>query len=429
MRKRIQSAKMVFLLMAITLVAQSLAFGQKKDVSHIDAKAIVKKASENFCRSYAKNYLAFSETVMDVKSNGKYIQVMAQDALVAICDFKQKTSTASRFYEENSIRYFPLEQYVTDLIIPGTKQHLTNRSNYSNNTLAAIDKFYVEYSDDFDSNIIARYDALHIYSPLNPKMIGNYAYELESKRSNGYVIKFKTIKGFPKPMRIHTEGRLYIDLKMTVKAIEVNNMEDRYSSFMYNNYPQRHAMACNYTYIIEYKHLKDAIVTQRIVEEIQWIEPQDKTQDRYYCPCEQAPYKHPFKHKISTRHNILFSRHIIDLPEEIYKKLKSIQSTDAPNMDYMQTVNVEYWGKKWSQYSEMPQILKDLMATQEELDKQAVENLNKYNKYWTDLHIRNAKSVGISDDDIEKDIVFKKKWQSITQKLYKKYYGKEFYDR
>lgn len=262
----------------------------------------VAEAAREFRSQYFRDYISVADISKNVYSADTCIQRIHTTGLWASFDFNQNQRKC--FLNPNRAgRFLPLEVDATDLSIPETGQTLTPLSIYTGLDYPAL---LAGYRDDLDRFILLHKRAVEIYGPLNPRMVDLFSYRQVGVDDGVTAISFSGKKGFPKKTRIRGNGILYLDAEGHLVAFRMENLEDRYSSHIYDKCPGSMPRVTEDVLEVEYARADGKIWTRRVLQEIHWTEPENKKWNKYYS-AETAPYRNPFKNRISTWQEMCFT--------------------------------------------------------------------------------------------------------------------------
>lgn len=271
-------------------------------------RSVVKEASKDFSKNYADYYASFL-IVRTIKTNGVFREVQCAVGTFASVNFNQKTTTKLYFDDKNAMgRLYVCDSFVSETLFPNKNEVNPTLSVISKDPQKDEDAFKVNYSSMFDVSALDRKRAIEIFSPLNPKMVGDYVYENGGKAKVGgknvRVVKFSSkSKKISIKNRIICSGSLFIDDDCRVRKVVVRDMDDRFTKDL-RNFSEK-TVVTPYTYTITYGEVNGKIYTAGIKQELRWELPENHS-DKLYC-AEVNSCRNPFRNHLATNFTMTFS--------------------------------------------------------------------------------------------------------------------------
>lgn len=381
----------------------------------------VQNMAKDFSTNYIQDYISIAETYKIVNSDGVPIQFMAQTALLGSFNFNQNTKTVY-YLDKGQPVYSALDSYVSDIFIPNSNEKISAMSLISNNN--DINSVIFDYTVDLDQNMLLRKRGVEIYGPLNPIMIKKYHYRIEYKDDELVIIAYKS-KGnhFSKLMRINGSGHLYINPHNgRIRKITCDNLEDRYSSYIYYNDVNRMKDITANSFEITYTTDLGGIVAQELTQEIKWMKPMRITQDDGYYVPEIPPYKTPYKYNLSSICKMCLCEPL--LYTDTAKNYLNKKTTYG--LSYIKNIDFDYWHKKLAQIDEIANFCEQ-HGGYIEIDKQAEKMNNLLLEQAGYIYMENSKALSLNDAEIKriKDnyILLSDRTREVFQTIYSKEYN------
>lgn len=370
---RIKTSAIV-LLMLMGCVSLAGAAPQAKDTLNAaivkgdrGVKAIVKEAAKDFSKNNTDYYASFL-IVRTIKNNGAFREVQGAVGAFASVGFNQNTKTKLYWDDKNAMgRIFVCDSFVSEVLFPNKNEVNPVLSVNSTDTQKDEDALKVNYSCEFDISALNRKRAIEIFSPLNPKMVGDFVYEdggkdrLEGKDVR--IIKFSSkSKTITMKNRITCSGRLFIDDSGRIRKVVVKDVDDRFTSYIRNFSGM--TVVTPLTYTITYGEVNGMIYTESIQQELRWELPENHL-DKLYC-AETNSCRNPFRNHLETSFTATFSNPIM------IKDTKNFGGSYPAYAihDYYKTRDFDFWRNLLAKETDLERILKDTGCTWESLCKQ-----------------------------------------------------------
>lgn len=349
----------------------------------------------DFSANYICDYISIADSYKIIKSGGDPIQIIAQTGLLGSFNFNQKKNIVF-FNDIGQPNYCPLDSYVTDISIPGKDDKLTSLSFFSSST--ECESIYKDYDVNLDHNMLLRKRALEIYGPLNPQMVKHYKYKLENEEGDTLKVSFHNKKTtFSKHMRINVNGQLYIGKgNGRIFKIYCTDFEDRYSSYIYLNGNCLMNKAAKSTFEVSYINCLGGIVAEQIAQKVEWIEPSLISSERAYYSPEFAPYRNPYKLKLSTickttLHNSVLCTDSIK---------KYIERNNMFVLSYVNNSDYCYWHTFFSDNQELANCC-NILGGYNALDRQAKAMNELLRQQILSACLENGRALLLSEEEIQ----------------------------
>lgn len=333
------------------------------------AKSIVREASRDFSKNYADYYAPF-QIVRTIKSNGSYREVQCAVGVFASLGFNQKSTTKLYWDDRNVMgRLYVCDTFVSESLFPNKNEVNPVLKVTSNGIKKDDDALKSNYVDEFDVSALDRKRAVEIFSPLNPKMIGNYTYKSAgTSKVNGSdvrVIDFiSNSKTITVKERIHCSGQLFIDFSGRIRKIVVKDMDERFTRYI-RNFSEM-SLATPYTYTITYGDKKGKIYTSSISQELSWRKPDDAAMSLYSAECN--PCRNPFRNRVETSFVMKFSE-----PRTVNAEGEIGEAGPAYSIKcYNESRDYDFWSRIISDEIDLEKFMKDTGSTWDSLCSQTV---------------------------------------------------------
>lgn len=333
------------------------------------AKSIVREASRDFAKNYADYYAPF-QIVRTIKSNGNYREVQCAVGVFASLGFNQKSTTKLYWDDRNVMgRLYVCDTFVSESLFPNKNEVNPVLKVTSDGMKNDEDALKSNYVNEFDVSALDRKRAVEIFSPLNPKMIGNYTYKSAgTSKVNGSdvrVIDFiSNSKTITVKERIHCSGQLFIDYSGRIRKIVVKDMDDRFTKYI-RNFSEM-SLATPYTYTITYGDKKGKIYTSSISQELSWRKPGDTAMSLYSA--EWNPCRNPFRNRVETSFVMKFSE-----PRTVNAEGKIGEASPAYRiMCYNESRDYDFWSRIIPDEIDLEKFMKDTGSTWNSLCVQTI---------------------------------------------------------
>ena len=346
-----------------------------------DARHIVKDMARFFSSNYARDYISLMTVVRTSYSGDRCRNLSAVTGIWGSVDF---TMTAPKLYFDDKSSYtefYPLDAFITNNYFPD-RQEVNNMIIISGDGL--LEYLYKDMDNSLSLMPLIRKRALELYSPLNPKHVNDYHYEVKGSKASGdgveYAISFRSKNGvFPKKNRIYCSGILHISKDGLPLEIEVYDMEDRFSSFIRRENGKLPNVT-PYTFSISYAITDSKIHVCSVSQKVKWVLPENLEENSSVFYAEEAPFRNPFKYNMSTLTDIRFASPVfLDQGLEWEGKVKSGFQTPGAGpglIPYVEDTDIQYWQKTLRNTLDMDKISADLKYEGMTLEDQAKANAN-----------------------------------------------------
>ena len=372
--------KRLFILLTLLLASSAVFAGnldQTKDTLNASVvkadrsmRSIVKEAGKDFSKNYVDYYASFL-IVRTIKSHGIFREVQCAAGAFASVDFNQKTTTKLYWDDKNAMgRLYICDSFVSEALFPNKNEVNPILSVNSKDIEKDEEAFKVNYISEFDASALDRKRAVEIFSPLNPKMVGEYVYENAGKAKMGgkdvRVIKFSSkSKTISAKNRIICSGRLYIDAgNSRIRKVVVSDMDDRFTRYI-RNFSEM-TVVTPYTYTITYGEVNGKIYTAGIKQELRWEMPENHY-GKMYC-AESNSCRNPFKNHLETCFAMTFSNPVI-IPDT---KNFGEAYPAGRIFGYDKTRDYDFWRRVLAKEIDLGQFMKDTGSTWDSLCAQTV---------------------------------------------------------
>lgn len=381
---------------------------------------MVARSATQFASGYNRRYICKCVVTKEIKSGASYQSFLASSNLWACASFNQN-DRMNYFDNPNHMgSFFPLDALVTDMIIPETDNVLSQRSMFSKSQNTDLSSFFVNYSVEFDELVLLRKRALEIFGPLSKKYVSSYSYRDKGVCSyGGKVIEFRSKNSFSGGNKINCpSGEIYFDSQNRVRKVYVENMEDRYSSYIMYDSSQRMTSVADYDFTVEYIWVEEKCMTSYVEQNVRWSKPSEVHQEIYFTP-ETAPYRNPFKYNISTTQKMFFSNF-----KDLSNDSEIFEDDDLVTMGFVNDSNYSYWEKELN-----GKVPFDLIKSQLERTGRSIRQQNEeYISQWAEDEYKTALKNGFPVES-KKDFINKLKKKNIEARdIFSLIYSKQYYD-
>ena len=372
---------------------------------------LLENAATYFSQHYIKDYVAVMHYKREIYSREFLRQLYLVDGLWGSFNFHQ--SPPRLLWNDKNLmgRFLTLDAFVSDFFLPDSNKPMeifaVHSSGISDNQI-----FDVDYVNIFDLKALDMKRAIELYSPLNKRHIKDFKYHIlsfsESEQGKIYTIAFKTKEGtFPKRNKLLGSGCLTITEEGGPIKVEVENMEDRYSTRMHDNWPEANTLVTPYKLEISYGRNELGIYTSSVVLNLSWIYPQNIRQSwKNSYMVEWNVYRKPFKNQYNTKTIIEFSNHILISSGAVRNLFLDMNiSGHGASLSYVDGINQSFWNERIKKLPNRQKIEKDLYSDHTPLHEQAE---------------RNNLRLMVDKNSAERN--------KIARSLYKELYGTEYYD-
>ncbi len=345
-------------------------------------------ASRLFSKRYLKNYVATMGYRRMIYSGEKPVQQYLVYGLWGSLDFNQ--DHIRHYWDDRNLMgvFGALDSFVSDFHLSGKKTS-AGPNSVVNQAVSDEDFFNVNYVNEFNLRALDIKRTVEIYSPLNEKYVKDYSYRLESisneRGEKLYTIVFKTKSNkFPGHTKLLGTGKIVLTEDGKVLKVELENAEDRYSSFIRNKEAKAGVLLTPYKWSVCYVHNELGIFTASVKMAVTWRAPQKsplKRGDWYYI--EWNPYRRPFENRLKTETEIVFSEIVPIVSKKQKDKIRGfLGSSFGAGATYyaVEIVNHDFWFKVLKENLGLGLINSDLYSTDfESLYQQAVRS-NEINR-------------------------------------------------
>ncbi len=333
-------------------------------------RSVVKEASKDFSKNYADYYASFL-IVRTIKNNGTFREVQCAVGAFASVNFNQKTTTKLYWDDRNAMgRLYVCDSFVSEALFANKNEVNPILNVNSKDIQKDEDAFKVNYVSEFDVSALDRKRAVEIFSPLNPKTVGDYIYEDAGKAKVGgkdvRVIKFNSkSRTISTKNRIICSGRLYIDaVNNRIRKVVVKDMDDRFTRYC-RNFSEM-TVVTPYTYTITYGEVDGKIYTACIKQELRW-ELLENHLNKLYC-AEANSCRNPFKNHLETNFTMTFSSPMIINDTQNFGESYPAYRI----LGYDKTRDYGFWRRILAKEIDLEQFMKDTGSTWESLCAQTV---------------------------------------------------------
>lgn len=328
------------------------------------AKSIVLEASRDFSKNYADYYAPF-QIVRTIKSNGNYREVQCAVGVFASLGFNQKSTTKLYWDDRNVMgRLWVCDTFVSESLFPNKNEINPVLGVHTGGMGNDEDAFKSDYANEFDVSALDRKRAVEIFSPLNPKMIGNYTYKSAgTSKVNGRNVRVIDFKSNSKEItlkeRILCSGQIFIDGNCRIQKIVVRDMDERFTRYI-RDFSGK-SLVTPYTYTITYGEKKGKIYTSSIRQELSWVKPDDTAIALYSA--EWNPCRNPFRNRVETSFIMKFSE-----PRTVNAEGKFGEAGPAYRiMCYNESRDYDFWRRIISEEMDLEKFMKDTGNTWDSL--------------------------------------------------------------
>ena len=377
---------------------------------------LLKKTADKFSKNYLKNYVAKANYSRIIYSGSNIQQLYLINGLWSSFGFNQKSG--GKMWDDRNLMggFLALDSFVTDFLIPGTRTAV-NTYEVVDQSLGGLSCFDVNYVNIFNLQLLDIKRSIEIYSPLSTRHIEDYSYKLKSVfKKNGeevYNIIFTTKQGrFPNHTKLLGSGEMSITKEGDILSLSVENMEDRFSTYMLQKYPAPSVMLTPYKWTVNYAQIKGGIVTSSVNMSVNWKLPENATSsdNTPFYNIEWNVYRKPFKNRLRTETEVVFKDFVAVTDKKTLNTLmKYFRPTFGAASNYfaVKDPNKEYWRKRIKSLSFASKVLTDLYA----------EN---FDELFVRVELRNTKNYD--------EYLGNKEKNQDSRMLYKYLYGKEYYE-
>ena len=433
MNKLILTAALAGILWQSQLPAQDTGRAGKTEKEYIEASVvfagkdvmnIVKDMAKTFSVNYATDYISSMTVIRTVSSGDRYRHLMCVTGMWGSTGF---TTTAPKLYfdDRNSYdRFYPADSFLSNSYFPDRQE--INDMRVSSQTSSGLERMYTDIIDELSMIPMIRKRALELYSPLNPKHVKDFIYEIKSVRESPsgreYEIGFRTKEGvFPKKNRLYGSGTLHISEDGIPMKVEVRDMEDRYSSFIRHTMPPMPNVT-PYTFSVEYGVTSGKIHVSSVRQEVKWVLPEGLGGKDNVFYAEFPPFRNPFRHKMSTTTSISFGApYFLDSSTDRDGQIRKAFNVNVVSYDlnhYTVDVNTQYWNRVLGACLDMDKVREDLKYEGMTLEEQAEANAGSY------LDRMEFRDTG-SRDQAEENLKYRCRY---ARELFRLVYGKEYHE-
>ena len=308
-------------------------------------------ASRLFSKRYLKDYVATLGYRRKIYSGEQLVQQYLVYGLWGSLDFNQ--NHIRHYWDDRNLMgvFGALDSFVSEFHLSGKKSS-AGPNKVVNQSVSDADFFNVNYVNEFSLRALDIKRTVEIYSPLNEKYVKDYSYRLESiSNENGvqiYTIVFKTKSNkFPGHTKLLGTGKIVLTEDCKVLQVELENAEDRYTSFIRNKEAKAGVLLTPYKWSVRYVHNEQGIFTASVKMAVTWNTPQKsplKRGDYYYI--EWNPYRRPFENRLKTETDIVFSEIVPIVNIKQKEKIRGfLGSSFGAGATYyaVETVNHDFW--------------------------------------------------------------------------------------
>jgi hypothetical protein len=303
----------------IVLTARTMDVGAVSVYPAGYTEKFVKKMAKYFSKNRADDYAAKVRWLTTVEANGKYRQFVGYEGLFA--SVNSTASAPSQYWDDKNERmWFPLTVMKSDALAAGSDDVL--EIEFVNSEERGIRGLKSGYLNKQDDPWIGK-RALELYSPLNPKQVGNFTYNITDSYSTAQgevvVLHFKSKpRTFPSKTRIIGQGYIHC-AKESSRPIKVitENIEDHYSTAIRrkDGFPS----VTTHKVEIEYGQTNGKIYTSGITMNIEWIDP--GVEEGQYYAYTQPRRRNPIGNRLKERRHLTFTEPVI-LDKKMVETLK-----------------------------------------------------------------------------------------------------------
>jgi hypothetical protein len=303
----------------IVLTARTMEVGAVSVYPEEYAEKFAKKMAKYFANNRAVDYATKVRWLTTIEANGKYRQFVGYEGLFA--SVNSTASAPSQYWDDNNERmWFPLTVMKSDALAARSDEIL--EIEFVNSQERGIRSLKSGYLNEQDDPWIGK-RALELYSPLNPKQVGNFTYNITDSYSTAQgevvVLHFKSKPGtFPSKTRIIGQGYIHC-IEESGRPIKVitKNIEDHYSTAIRrkDGYPS----VTTHKVEIEYDQTEGKIYTSGITMNIEWIDP--GVEEGQYYAYAQPRRRNPIGNHLKEHRYMTFTEPVI-LDKKMAETLK-----------------------------------------------------------------------------------------------------------
>lgn len=412
----------LFLAAPIRVLAQDNSENLNASVVVADrsVKEIVRSAARNFSSKYIDDYISQVLAIKEISCGGTTREIQAGVGIYVSPCFNQKAR--KHFYDDpNCRRIYLYDSFVTMPLYPDRNEENTTFNVSQSGIRNNVERFKVEYSDDFMLYEINVKQALEVFSPLNPKRVRDFDYKMISSDSEGYVIAFATKPDVTfKDTRVRCgSGRLHIDKTGFVYKVTVTNLDDRYTTFINYDGDSRVMFLTPYTTTVEYATHNGGIYLKSISKNLRWEKPEKEEKGALAYHSDLNQVRSPFKNKLSFSFQMVFADPVTITTAEI-EKLFGLDLKREGNMGgisfgyYRETSDFQYWRRVLEKHIGLKKALSDMGRTWDELCESTIR---RQELYLSSMVLDDARA-----DVIKKQQSYYRTASKEVQKVFDKYF-------